>query len=394
MNDKLDCHVVGDLLPQYADGLLSPESEEKVRLHLEECDECRKIYERMTAPDPQTDEDASEVDYLKKVKRGKVKAVIIAAAAVLLVAAACLIFVLTRPETASVHYDAGSKTMVVYGKGDSTDLKLPAEVNEAQYLDAQFDSFHVSVYLPFLRNGDSPLREYLPGYLDRTNKSLSFIREYLKENCEDRYPAERADKYVDIEVLPGGEYVWVEKDDRITLQMGDYYWHREELYVLSLLGSKTVQWKELGYAWYLGACVDPYGEALTTTDLGKLKDEPYYDAYFRAGGTEEFGPENERILNDAISYVCLTQGMNWGSAYESTPLKNTALYKAGPKTADEGDEMSVCMATSFIAYLSDRYGFDKVSEFCFGKLSFKAAFAPSFESVYDEWSAYVIEKCG
>ena len=36
-------------------------------------------------------------------------------------AAACLIFVLTRPETASVHYDAGSKTMVVYGKGDSTE---------------------------------------------------------------------------------------------------------------------------------------------------------------------------------------------------------------------------------------------------------------------------------
>ena len=349
MNSKLDCHVVGDLLPQYADGLLSPETEEQVREHLGECEECRKIYEQMTAPEPAADDDGREVDYLKKVKRGKTKAVIIAVAAVLIVAACVLTFVLTRPPKITVNYDGESKTMIVYGIGDSAGLELPAEVNEALTLDAQFNSFHAAVYLPYIRNGETPLQEYLPGYLDRTNKSLSFIRDYLKENCEDRYPAERAAKYVEIEVLPGGAYVWTEQDDRITLQMGDYYWHREELYILSLLGSKTVQWKQLGYAWYLGACLDPYGETLSTTDYSILKDEPYWQPFVRAGGTGEPTAENERILNDAISYVCLTKGMNWGSAYESIPLKNTAVYHADAKSAEEGDKMSVCMATSFIA---------------------------------------------
>ena len=59
-------------------------------------------------------------------------------------------------------------------------------------------------------------------------------------------------------------------------------------------------------------------------------DKRYAGIYTRAGGTQEPTPENYRLLNDAVSCLCLTHGMNWGTPYESMPLKNTALYR-GPK---------------------------------------------------------------
>ncbi len=395
MNSQIPCYAVKDMLPQFAEGLLSPESEEAVRRHLEECEECRKLYKQMTAPEPVPEEDAREVDYLKKVKRNRARTVIIAIAAAALIAAGCLVFFLTRPpETLTVNYDEGSKTVVVYGKDDCDGLELPDEVNEAQNLDAQFSSFHISVYLPLLRTGESSLQSFIPDYLDRTNKSLQFIRGYLRENCSDLYPAERADKYVELTILPGDEYTWSEEDERITLKIGSYYWHREELYILSLLGKRAVQWKQLGYVWYLGSCVDPYAETLLRVSFDEVPDYEYGDVYVKAGGTAESTPENYKILNDAVSYVCLTEGMYWGTAYESVPLKYTGVYSAGNKLMEEGDNMSVCMATSFIAYLTNEYGFDKVSEFCFGNLKFDLIFGTDFASAYNAWSEWIISTYG
>lgn len=39
---KLDCHIVKDLLPLYAEGLTSAESAEDIRAHLAECPACQK----------------------------------------------------------------------------------------------------------------------------------------------------------------------------------------------------------------------------------------------------------------------------------------------------------------------------------------------------------------
>jgi len=49
MRDKI-CELVRELLPLYIEGDLSPESEEIVKEHLEECADCRSLYDRMEKP--------------------------------------------------------------------------------------------------------------------------------------------------------------------------------------------------------------------------------------------------------------------------------------------------------------------------------------------------------
>ena len=415
MKSILSCSVAQDLLPQYAEKLLSPESEAELKAHLAECPVCRGIYTEMVSPEPELSETTGEVDYLKKIRKSRVRLLICGLAAVAIVAGGALFCLKYQQKRAdaqlaeqeqktselleqiaqnAVSYDPASRTMVVYGNSAQADTVLPPEIDEALYLDAQFDSFHLSAYLPHLRTDDIPPESYLPPYLDRTEASLRFIRSYLAENCADQYPAQRASKYVDLTIRQNEESTWSELDDRITLEVGSYYWHREEVYILSLLGRKSVQWKQLGYAWYLGSCIDPYSELLVRSNFASIDDLPYSEYYVRAGGTEELTPENYRKLNDAVSCLCLTRGMYWGAPYESYPLRWTALYKAAKDSIEPGDEMSVCMATSFIAWLSDRYGFDRVSSFCFDQATFEEAFETDYSSAYEEWSAWILQSCG
>ena len=56
--------------------------------------------------------------------------------------------------------------------------------------------------------------------------------------------------------------------------------------------------------------------------------------------------------------------------------------------------MSVAMATSFIAYLSDQYGFGKVSDFCFGMGSFEQTFGTDYQSAYDSWAEWIMTTYG
>ena len=167
------------------------------------------------------------------------------------------------------------------------------------------------------------------------------------------------------------------------------------VYVLSLLGNKAVQWKQLGYAWYLGYCIDPYNEELVGGEMNdSIEKAPYYEAYVRGGGGKELNTETFRKLNDAASYVCLTQGMNWGTPYESWALRKTGVYSGPAKVQDPGDDMSVMMATSFIAYLSDKYGFEDVSDFCFGMDSFEKTFGTDYQTAYSSWTEWILETYG
>ena len=394
MKKALPCSAARDLLPLLVDRLLSPESEALVREHLSECEACREVFTEMSGPEPAPVTDAVELDYLKKVRRSRTRLLVSALLAVLLITCGLAAWFRFQAEKTVVSYDEGSRALVVYAASEGKNLKLPDEVSMAQTLDAQYDSFHISVYLPLLRTGEAPMAEYLPAYLDRTSRSLGFLRNYLRENCIDSYPSERADKYVELNIQPEGQYSWKETEDRIILDIGSYYWHREELYLLSLLGTRYVQWKQLGYAWYLGACLDPYAEVLSTSSADALEEQPYYDTYLRMGGTHEMTPENYRILNDAVAWLCLSDRMYWGTPYESTPLRYIALYRGPAVSRDPGNEMSVCMATSFIAFLSDEYGFARVSAFCFGQADFEEAFGTDYQSAYDAWSARILAAAG
>lgn len=394
MKMTLPCSVVRDMLPLLADGLLSMESEMLLREHLKSCDVCHEIFADMTEPAAIPENDKAELDYLKKVRSRRNRLVAAVLLTATLIGTGLLAWLHIQAGKATVSYNEGSRTLVVYANGEGKKLELPEEVSQAQTLDAQYDSFRMAMYLPLLSEDDTPLSEYLPAYLERTKNSIDFIRSYLRENCADSYPAERADKYVELNIQPEGEYTWTELEDRIVLDIGKLYWHREELYILSMLGGSGVQWQQLGYAWYLGTCLNPYSESLASSSMELLKQQPYYDAYLDLGGTEELTPENYRRMYDATAWLCLTEGMYWGSAYESAPLYKTALYKGPSAAKSPANEMSVCMATSFVAFLADEFGFSRVSAFCFGQMGFEQAFGTDFNRAYDAWSAHILNAVG
>lgn len=47
---EITCSVIQDLLPNYAEGLISPETAAIIRDHLENCPECRRLYEDCQKP--------------------------------------------------------------------------------------------------------------------------------------------------------------------------------------------------------------------------------------------------------------------------------------------------------------------------------------------------------
>lgn len=85
---KLNCAIVQDLLPLYADDLCSDETAEAVRAHLAECDDCRRAYEAGTvAVTPAETANETPVKPFRKVHRVITKRVAIIAACVTLVTA-------------------------------------------------------------------------------------------------------------------------------------------------------------------------------------------------------------------------------------------------------------------------------------------------------------------
>lgn len=79
MKNDLTCGVVRDLLPSYIEGLLGEDSREAVDRHLESCPACTAQKEAMaaqTATEPE--EAAKEVDFLKRVKKGTAKKIVLA----------------------------------------------------------------------------------------------------------------------------------------------------------------------------------------------------------------------------------------------------------------------------------------------------------------------------
>jgi hypothetical protein len=81
--------------------------------------------------------------------------------------------------------------------------------------------------------------------------------------------------------------------------------------------------------------------------------------------------------------------MNWGTAYESYPITEIGGFT---EPADQGDDMSVTMASSFCAYLAEHYGFDKLTSYCSGQEDFYGAFGTSFDRAYARWQKEIIKE--
>jgi hypothetical protein len=83
----MKCHIAHDLMPSYIDGLLSAESEQDIRQHMQECEACHALHAKLSASidDAKQHIDKKEIDFLKKVRNKMTKKVAAAFAVLLLI---------------------------------------------------------------------------------------------------------------------------------------------------------------------------------------------------------------------------------------------------------------------------------------------------------------------
>ena len=287
-----------------------------------------------------------------------------------------------------IVYDARTQTLSIQGVQDYTKLSLPAEVKGARVLQVKDDAFTLSAYLPVLREADLDEQSELLKIIDRTAQSLRFLKQYLYENAGGAYP----DALMEIPAyfkIDRAAFGYLADDEHITLQYNDTGTHREFLYLLALQNSDAVGWEQIGYAWYVGTCIDPYTEMLHTILI--VPELPYYSQCI-AGGIDpaQMSASDFRIVYDACARVCFEKGLtHWGSYCESAPVTSESVFTRN-KAKEPGDtELSAFMAASFLAWLDDAYGFEQVSLFCFGQKSFEEAFGTDFQSAFDAWQAWI-----
>lgn len=316
-----------------------------------------------------------------------------------------------KPERAlSVKYDSGTKELRFSGSSGYSLLDVPFEARNATSLYVDDNDFIINAELlvPTAYTSDvSNIR--LKDMIDRTDKSLNFIREFLSWNASAVYPEDIAAKPVYFD-FGSSQFGWWVEDDRVYIGGGDSLYvsdlkltyesifsFRDMLYILSLINSDSVGWEQLGFAQYVSDCISPYGEIMHTVPL-ITQEEPYYDAALKIGYNDDGEPDPliMRKLYDLISRTCFEYGLgNWGTMMTGKPVTYFSSYGYTRKYADKvnsGDEdLSLCMAISFIAWLDDEYGFDALSRFCFGQTSFEEAFNSDYQTAFTAWKAHIME---
>lgn len=90
----MKCEIIKDLLPGYADGLTSVESNDEIEAHLEICPECNEILERMKAEisDENQALNIEDIKPFRKLNRRILRAVLITLAACVLLTGAYFYF--------------------------------------------------------------------------------------------------------------------------------------------------------------------------------------------------------------------------------------------------------------------------------------------------------------
>ena len=100
---KNECSIIRDILPLYVENMVSEDTSEFVKEHLESCPACRAELEKLRKPvevqtEPQPDMDAAPLKRLKKALLMKKVQTILCTAAVLLALMLSVISFLTAPE--------------------------------------------------------------------------------------------------------------------------------------------------------------------------------------------------------------------------------------------------------------------------------------------------------
>ena len=106
MSRQLNCEIIRDLLPSYADGQTSDITNTAIEEHISECRDCADMLRRMKEPEEDILSQKEEINYLKKVKKSKRLTAWISTAIALvigLIAAGLFIFVRGTAADLSAH---------------------------------------------------------------------------------------------------------------------------------------------------------------------------------------------------------------------------------------------------------------------------------------------------
>ena len=297
-----------------------------------------------------------------------------------------------------VSFDETSRTLRVVGTGgyDRIDLsRLPDALN----FEVVDDDFTLTVLPSLLWDETCSIKDdpvgYMPGYLDRIDKSLAVIRQFVADNAPNEEVAAQTRKPVKMSLQTFKFNNYRNNPDEISLILGGgFRWHGV-LYTMGLMAPESVEWQHIGYAYWVGFCVDPYNSVYTITEEGPDPDYFYFDAYYRAGGTEDWlDLDNQKLMTDACSWYDLVYGRDWdGTEAECGRISDNAWFTGSDKYKD-GNGMSLSMAESLLNYLAERCGADRVTAYCFDACSFEEAFGMSFAEARAAWEQSLLDRFG
>ncbi len=136
--EKISCYIARDLLPLYIDGVLSAESTETVKAHLDECENCRESYgmlmRELSLPTAQKVA-TSDVGVLRKFKRRwNFKKLIIALISVLLTATVIVNGYMVYENVTIVHDFFTPTITVTMRNDDKSDEWQRLDVGESGFL--------------------------------------------------------------------------------------------------------------------------------------------------------------------------------------------------------------------------------------------------------------------
>lgn len=154
MKDTLNCNIVRDMLPLYAEKLTSEESNTVIRQHLEQCEDCRTYLEHIQKPIDFPTVPKIEIEYMRKVKyslkrRTYILSGVIAASCIILLGIFLRLFIVGSPVfmgdspiNYQWNYDTGREIYSIRGTLEQTKNSVRVKV----YDDKQSNQINIKMY--------------------------------------------------------------------------------------------------------------------------------------------------------------------------------------------------------------------------------------------------------
>ena len=296
-----------------------------------------------------------------------------------------------------LSFDEESKTLRIAGTEGYEALELAPYLSEALYLELEDDEFRFSADLAILREmlENQPYQLDIPTYLDKLDRSTSYIRKFIRDRvCDEKLLAQlRKPVHYTLKSRTGA--YCTNSAEGIELELGPDALEYDARYALSLTKPSLDSWLNLGFAYWLG-CVEPYNLVSDFQGTPTSPDSDYYYLadYFRLGGNGKTWEAKEKLLcMDACSWYILANGRDWaGADPELCPIWR--YPSSSRKEGDEGNDLSLFMAISLVNYLGERWGTDKVIACCYGVCSFEEAFGMDFAAARAAWEQSLLDRFG